>query len=248
MARIRREELKKDEFVDAFDETLHYVEEHSRALLTLVLVVVLGGGSAGGYYWYTQRQEEQANVALNAALMTFEAPVQEGLPPLPGEGSRKSFSSEQEKYQAAAEEFARVRDDYARTQAALLARHYHAICQYRLGKREAAVKELEGLGRASNREVAARARFTLAGFYQELGRRGEAENLYRQLAEEPTRTVPRAMALLELANLQAETNPAQARQLYEQVKSEFPDSMIATEVSRRLDLLPAAPGPAPAEP
>lgn len=238
MARLKRQELKHDEFVDTFDEALVYVEEHGRTLLTLALAVVLGGGSVGGYYWYSQQRERQANAALGTALLTFEAPVQEGLPPLPGEGPEKIFATEREKYEAAEKEFAAVRADFPRTRAALLAKHYQAICQFEMGETEAATTALSELSRASDPNLAALAQLHLAGFYESLGRREEAEQLYRQLAENPATTVPRATALLALANLQAESNPAEARRLLAQVKAEYADTSISAEVTRRLELLP----------
>lgn len=241
MAHIQRRELKKDEFIDTFDEMLIYVEEHSRSLLTLALALLLAGGSLGSFYWHSRRQEGRAAAALSSALMTFSAPVQEGLPPLPGQGPGKIFSSEHDKYQAAEKEFAAVRRDFPRTRAALMAKHYQALCQFQLGQTDAAVTALRELGRAADRNVAALAQLDLAGFYENLGRRQEAEKIYRQLAEHPTTTVPRPLALLALANLEAQTNPAEARQLLSQVKAEFPDTPIAAEVSRRLELLPAPP-------
>ena len=94
MARLKRQELKHDEFVDTVDELYLYLEEHGRRLLGLALVIVLGGAALGALYWYDRQQEQKAGAALGAALLTFEAPVQAGLPPLPGEGARKTFTSE----------------------------------------------------------------------------------------------------------------------------------------------------------
>lgn len=238
MARIQRHELKHDEFIDTFDQVLLYVEDHSRSLLVLGLAVVLAGGSLGGFYWYSRHQESLAGAALAEAQMTFEAPVQEGLPPLPGEGQEKTFASQQAKYEAAEKEFAAVRTDFPRTEAALLAKHYQAICQFRLGNSGAAVTALDELSGAADANVAALAQFHLAGMYETLGRPMEAEKLYRQLSARPTATVPRPLALVALADLQARVNPAEARRLYEQVKNEFPNSSIAADISRRLQMLP----------
>jgi tetratricopeptide (TPR) repeat protein len=245
VARIQRQELKHDEFIDTLDATLLYVEEHTRTLLTLALAVVLGGGSLGGFYWYNRQQERKASAALAKALITFQAPVQEGLPPLPGAGVQQVFASEEDKYRAAEEGFAAVSSDFPRTRSGRLAKHYQALCQFELGDTQAAVATLEELTRASKPNEAALAKLHLAGFYQKLGRRAEAANLYRELADHPTDTVPRAMALLELATLEAVENPEEARRLYTEIKNEFPDTPIAAEVTQRLELLPA---PAPAQP
>lgn len=247
MARLHRQELKHDEFVDTFDELLLYVEEHGWLLLTLVLAVVLAGGTLGGFYWYSLRQERQATTALGAALLTYEAPVQTGLPPLPGEGPQKTFPSESAKLQAAEKEFAAVRQNFPRTRAALLSKHYEALCKFENGETQAALAALEELSRAPDRNVAALAQHRLAGFYESQGRRADAEKLYRQLAEHPTITVPRATAMLALANLLAASNPLEARQLLEQVRVEYPNTTISAEATRRLDLLPGrSPAGAPA--
>ncbi len=246
MARLKRQELKHDEFIDSFDELYLYVEEHGRLLVISAVAIVLAGGALGGFYWYSRQQEHQANAALGAALMTFETPVQAGLPPLPGE-TRKSFASDQEKFTAAEKEFADLRADFPGTRAALFAKHYQALCQWEKGEHDSALAGLEELTRAADPNVAALAKLHLAGYYETLGRAAEAEKLYRDLADHPAVTVPRATALLALAQLVSNRDPAEARRLLEEVKAEFPDTPIATEVTRRLELLPTPPAaPAPA--
>ncbi|HKZ53792.1 MAG TPA: tetratricopeptide repeat protein [Candidatus Acidoferrales bacterium] len=245
MARIQRQELKHDEFIDTLDATLIYVEEHTRTLLIIALAVVLGGGSLGVLYWYSQQQERKASVALAKGLITFQAPVQEGLPPLPGSSVQQTFASQEDKFRAAEKEFAAVHSDFPRTRSGRLARHYQALCQFEVGETDAAVATLEELARARDTNEAALAKLHLAGFYQRLNRRADAAKLYRELADHPTDTVPRAMALLELATLEATENPEEARRLYTEIKNEFPDTPIAAEVTQRLELLPASP---PAQP
>ena len=247
MARIHRQELKHDEFIDSFDEFLLYLEDHWKWLIALLVGIVLAGGALGGFYFYSQRQERAAGAALANALTSFEAEVRQGLPPTPGDTSR-SFASEKEKYQTAAKEFAAVRADYPRTRAALHAKHYEALCRYRLGESEPAVTALEELSRAADRNVAALAKLHLAGIYESQARPKDAEALYRQLADNPAPVVPREMALLALADLLAQSNPAEARRLYEQVKQEFPDTPVAEQVTRRLDLLPPPAPPTPTTP
>ena len=241
MARIQRQELKHDEFVDSVDAFLLYLEDNWRRLTVIALAVLLGGGSIGGYIWYSRDQEQRAGTALTAGLFTLQAPVQAGLPQLPGEGPERIFTSEQAKYEAARKEFNAIRTEFPRTRSALLAAFYVALCDHQLGKTDAAVTALEELTRARDTNVAAQARLTLAGFYQQRGRSADAEKLYRQLADNPTVTVPRSLALLELATLKTQTDPAAARKLFDEIKREFPDTQIAAEVTRRMELLPAPP-------
>ncbi|HXE75847.1 MAG TPA: tetratricopeptide repeat protein [Candidatus Xenobia bacterium] len=247
MARLHRQELKHDEFIDTFDELLLYLEDNWRTLTTLALSVVLAGGGLGGFYFYSQRQEARAQAALSNALLTFQAPVRTGLPPLPGDTSR-SFPNEKEKWDAAIKEFAAVRSDYPRTDAAQMAKHYEALSRYEAGQTDEAIKELEELSRGADRNVAALAKFHLAGMYEAKGRSADGEKLYRELAEQPTQTVPRELSQLALADLLAQSKPDEARQLYEKLKADFSGTPVADEVSRRLDLLPPAAAPVPATP
>lgn len=241
MARIQRQELKHDEFADSIDSALLYLEDNWRRLTVIALVILLGGGSVGGYIWHSRDQEHRAGAALTSALFTLQAPVQAGLPPLPGEGPERIFNSEQAKFEAARKEFDAVRTEFPRTRSAQLAGFYVALCDHQLGKTDAAITTLEELSRVNDKNIAAQAQLTLAGFYQQRGRTADAQKLYRQLADNPTVTVPRSMALLELATLQSESDPAAARKLFDEIKREFPDTQIAAEVTRRIELLPAAP-------
>jgi len=240
MARLHRQELKHDEFIDTFDELLLYVEDNWRTLTALALSVMLAGGGLGGFYWYSQRQERRAQGALNSALITFQAPIRAGLPPLPGD-TQRTFGTEKEKWDAAIKEFAAVRTDYPRTHAALMAKHYEALALYQAGETDQATKDLEELSRAADRNVAALAKFHLAEIHESQGHSPEAEKLFRDLMEHPTQTVPRELSQLALADLLAQSKPVEARQLYEQLKADFAGTPVAEEVSRRLDLLPPAP-------
>lgn len=244
MARIQRQELKHDEFVDSVEETLLWVEDNARTLALVALAVVVGGGSVGGFYWYSKKQETAAGVALAEAIVTYQAPVQAGLPPLPGKGPQQTFSSEEEKYEASEKKFASVREQYPRTRGGRLAQHYQAICLFELGKKEEAIASLKELSHSADRNTAAMTKLSLAGFYRRMGQREEAVKLLQELADNPTVNVPRATALLELATLKAEDDPAEARRLYNGIKAEFPGGTVEAEVTRLLDLLP----PAPAQP
>ncbi|MFQ5817703.1 MAG: tol-pal system YbgF family protein [Terriglobia bacterium] len=238
MARVSRRELKKDEFISAFEETLAFLGEQREMIIALVLVVLVGAGSLGGFWWYARRQEQQASLALGQALEIYAAPIRlnPGESPLSLPGP--SFANEKEKYEAAQKAFGELRREFARTRVGVLGKHYEGLALWELGKRDEAVRLLEEVSRGTRPERAAVAGLHLAGFYQKLGRREEARQLYQKLSERPTSSVPRAVALLALADLTAATQPAEARKLYEEVKRELGDSSLADEVDRRLALLP----------
>lgn len=241
MARLRRRELKEDEFISGFEETLEFFEEQRETLVALVLVAVLGAGALGGWWWYTEKQEARASLALGQALEIYAAPIRLN----PGEASAAqlgpSFSSEKEKYEAAQKEFTRLRQEFSRTSVAVVAKHYEALALWELGQKDEAIRRLEEVSRGAQRERAAVAGLHLASMYQALGRPEDARRLYQRLADEPTASVPRPVALLALADSYATTDPARARQLYEELKRTLGDSRVASEIDRRLESLPASP-------
>lgn len=237
MARVSRRELKEDEFISGFEETLEFLETQWEMVLALVLVVLVGGAALGGLWWHAQRQEQRASLALAEALDVYSAPILAAPGGLPGYVG-PSFFSQKEKFEAAEKEFARLRQDFSDTSIAVTAKHYQALARWELGRHEEALGMLEEVSRAANPERGALAAFHLANWYQKLGRREDAIRLYGKLADYPTASVPRPLALLALADLYAPTQPEEARPLYEEVKRTLGDTPLASQVERRLDLLP----------
>ena len=70
------------------------------------------------------------------------------------------------------------------------------------------------------------AKFALAGELAKSGKTPEAAKLYQELADHPTITVPKASALLALADAYRESQPAKSRQIYEQVEKEFASNSL----------------------
>lgn len=237
MARIHRKELKHDEFVDTVDRLWMYLEEHGRRLGLIALLVVLGAVSVGGYVWHIRAQEEAAQILLTGAAATFAARVQVGLPPLPGE-EESVFSSEADKWAAATRKFAGIYEKYPGTHAGLVARHYEGVSRYRAGEKEEGIAILAEVTESGNRNAAALAKLHLAGFYLDAGRADEAESLYRELIEGSYVTVPQAVAQLDLAAMLSADRPDEARDLYEAIREDHPDSELAATASRRMGLLP----------
>jgi hypothetical protein len=77
----------------------------------------------------------------------------------------------------------------------------------------------------------------LAEVYLQESKGAQAVDLLKQLTDKPSIFVPKAMAMLALADYYRKTDPAQATKLYNQVKQEFPDA--AEEADQGLELLNA---------
>lgn len=224
MAGLTRQELKKDEIRDTFEQFEQFAKGHAKDLMSGALIVVVIVGLALGLKLYMDRQEEEANAELGGALRTFRAEVG---PPPPGEASGiETYPTAREKYQKALGQFLEITRKYPRTKAGAIARYQMGVCYGLVGDASNATKTLQEAARASDRIIASLARLALANELAATGKVQEALKLYQELADHPTVAVPRATALLEMAKA---SRPAQARQIYDRLKKDYASQTAVVE-------------------
>jgi hypothetical protein len=239
MARhISRKELKKNELRETLTHGAATVAAHQRLTWILgsaalaVLLAVLG------WRFYSQRQTARATADLTEAMKVFNARIRVASDPsFPGE---VTYVDEKNKYADAAKQFSEVAGRYSRTQPGRLARYYAALSLLQLDRNEEAERELRALESSGGETLAPLAKFQLAQLYSKTGRAEQALQLYQQLADNPAVFVPRAIVLLKMAEHHSQTNPEEAAKLYNQVKTEFPDSQAAQQADQGLQSLPPA--------
>jgi len=222
MDRLTRHELKQDEFRETLDQIEEYLKVHLKEILTVASLLILGVGLAGGLKYYLDRQEASANVELASALKTFQSYVGAANPETLG-GESETFLTAADKYRKARDQFNAIVLKYRmfpRPKAVSIARYHVGICEGLLGNSTAAIKTLQEASRDGNRDIAALAQFALAGEFIKAGKKQEAEAIYQHLADHPSLAVPRASALLAMADSLKASQPAQARKLYEQIQKE----------------------------
>lgn len=235
MAHISRKELKKDEIRETLAHGAEAVFSHQRLVGIAVTLAVVVGLAIVGWRFYSERQTVKASAALDDAMKVYQARIR--APGEPTEPTEVTYVDERNKYEDAAKKFSSVARNYPRTRPGQVGRYYAALCQERLGRYDEAQKQLQELGSSSDAELAALARFQLAEVYERTGKGDEAVKLYRQLADQPTVLVPKAVVLLALAEQLGKSNPQEAIKVYDQIKKDFPDSAAADEADQRLELL-----------
>ncbi len=238
MARhITRKELKKDQIREGFVHGAEAVASHQQQLWLYGGLAVLVILAMLGWRFYTQNQTARASAALADASAIYEARIRAANEPAaPGE---VTYVDQKNKYADAAKKFAEVAARYPRTRPGQVARYYDALSLEQLGRYDEAEKAFKSVESGGDEGLSALARFQLAQIYDKTGKAAQAVPIYRQLADKPNLFVPRAVVLLALADHYSSTDPAQAAKLYNQVKSEFPDSAASQEADERLQLLPA---------
>jgi predicted negative regulator of RcsB-dependent stress response len=230
---IPRKQLKKDELRETLAHGAEAVLSHRQ--LTAYVAVAVAVIAFGGFGWrtYSQHRTVKAFAGFDAAMKVFQTPV--GAPLTPGE---TTYPDENKKFTEAHQKFAAVASQYPHTRAGQLASYYSALSLEKLQKNDEAKKLLETLVNGSDVEVAAMAKFELAGLDDRMGRGDEAVNLYLQLIAKPATLVPKAVAMLALADHYSWKNPSEAAKLYGQIKADYPDTPMAQEADEALALLP----------
>jgi TolA-binding protein len=243
VARLTRHDLKEDQFESTVESFQEFARQNAKQITIAVAAAIIVAGAVVGWRSYNENQAAAANAALSDALKTFQAQVSATPVNLfsgnAAQATNGQFTSDQDKYKAAVSQFSAVAAKYPRQKAADFARYHIGLCQSALGDDAAAQKSLAAVGRSSDKDVASLANLALAGELAKSGKTADAAKVYQNLAQHPTSTVPRTMALLAEADLYRSTQPAQARAIYEQVAKEVgSDSYLASSVQQQIESLP----------
>jgi hypothetical protein len=233
--RQHRHELKQDEFKDSLVQIEEYLTQHYKEILNYTIITVAVLGLAGGLWYYNARQEAAASADLGEALATFRAYVGPQAPEAGGQGGT-TYATAQEKYKKALQQFDAIIGKYKllpRSKAVEIARYQAGICQSLLDDHKGAILTLTEASQEHDAEIAALAKFALAGELAKSGSTPEAAKLYQELADHPTMTVPRASALLALADAYRQAQPAKAREIYERVEKEFASNASVAEAVKQ---------------
>jgi predicted negative regulator of RcsB-dependent stress response len=232
---ISRKELKQDKVRETFEHGAEAVLSHTRLASIGLLVLILAASAYLGWKFYSERQTAQAQVALDEAMKIFNAPIAvPGQPALPGE---VTYPDAQKRAQDAQPKLAAVATQFPHTNPGKLARYYSALCLMDLDRLNQASEELKKLDAGSDKELAALAKYQTALIAERNGKKDEAIKTLQGLSTAGSVLVPKPMVLLELAGLYRQTDRKQAVALYEQLKKDYPNTPVADEADRGLELL-----------
>lgn len=231
-----RHQLKKDQFAEKLAEkagsTVHWAVEHrtkiyvGAAVAIAVLVAAIGG------WMYLRNQERKAALALAQAMTTYQAPVlPPGTPPQPG---LTTFNSEEDRAKAANTEFRAVADKYS-TASGKIGRYMAGVTSMEMGATSEAEKDFKQVADKADKDLASLAKLALASLYRQTNRADDAINVYKDLADHPTRSVSKTMAQLEMASTYAARNEtARARDIYNEIIKQNPEKADAASVGVEL--------------
>ncbi|HJZ63523.1 MAG TPA: tetratricopeptide repeat protein [Candidatus Acidoferrum sp.] len=232
---ISRKELKQDKIRQSFEHGAEAVYSHGQLagiVVAVVLAIVIGWA---GWKFYSDRQNLQASAAFDEAMKTYNARI--GLRNPGADATDISFATEDARAQASLQKLTIVADKFPRTNPGRLARYYAALALEDLERHNQALEELKKLSSTNDKELAAMTQYQVANIYARTGKTDDAVKTYRALAEQRSVFVPRQVVLLELADLLRQSNPKEAANLYQQVKTEFPNTAAADRADRGLGMM-----------
>jgi predicted negative regulator of RcsB-dependent stress response len=234
---ISRKELKKDEIRETLSHGAEAIASHQRDLWIYGGIAVLVVLAVLGWRYYTQTQTTKASAALADAMKVYQARIRTAAEP--AQPDEVTYVDEKNKYSDAVKKFTDVANRYSRTRPGQLARYYAALSLEKLARYDEAENDLKSLESSRDESLSALARFKLAQVYDEAGKGSQAVQLYEDLTTKPSLFVPKPIVLLALADHYSGSDPTQAAKLYNQIKTEFPDTQAAQEADQRLQLLQA---------
>jgi hypothetical protein len=239
MKGTERHRLKENELSHALSEATARLSENRARYSTVLLAVVLIALGAGGYWAWKTRADTRAQVTLMDALAVVQSPVEESKlvngKPTQTAGSYPTITARAE---ASLPKFAAVYNAYPSTPAGIAARYHAASALAMLGRgAEAATRFQEVVDRAGTRNFYGRmaqlgkieAQLQAKQFDQAIS---AAQALANNTADQ---SLPRDAVLMELGRVYAAAGKTtEARQTFNKVVAEFPDSAYAAEAKQLL--------------
>lgn len=236
---ISRKDLRKDEIREGLAQGATSVLAHQKDAVIFLGVCIVVLGAVLGWRLYSDHQNTKSAAGFADAMNVFRAHVRTAGEPLdPGE---LTYSDDKNKFTEASKRFEAVAQKYPRTKSGNMSAYYAGLSLGKIDNNDEAAKWLGQEAKSSDQDIASLSKLELAQLDDKIGKKNDAEQLYKGLIAKPTVFVSKPVAMLALADHYAQTNnPSEASKTYTQIRTEFPDSNIAQEAGQHLELLGGA--------
>lgn len=247
MKRTERHQLKENAVALAVTRARETFEARKQEFTLGAIGVVIVLAAIGGYFYWRQSVDTSSRELLAEAMAVADAQVVPPAPPAaPGTSANPtapaappagSFPTEQAKLEAALARFMVAADAYPSTPAGIAARYEAAATLAALGRTADAVQRYqEVIDRAPGTIYAETARLGLAEAQLRAGQFDAAVTAFKSVAAQKDGKMPLDGVLMQLGRayaLAGKTNDA--RQTFQRIVDEFPQSSYAALARKELD-------------
>ncbi len=233
MKRAERHHLKQNELQHFALQARDVFEQRKRETTILVAVVAVAIVVAAGYLLYRERVQSRAHALLADAMSAQESRV--ATPTQPG-----PYPTERARLEAAAAKFKTAADAYPSTDSGIFARYQEAGAQVAMGNPAAAVTAYQDvIQRAGTSSIYGEmARLGMAEAQARAGQYEQAINTFKELAQRKDGPLPIDGILMQLGRTYRDAGKGpDAKQTFNRLVTEFPDSPFTQEAKRELDTL-----------
>lgn len=233
--RLTRKEIKRDEFVEALETSVGWLEKNSRLLIAGAVAVVLLIAAGFGIWFWLQARAAAASAALDEVLEVYRAPVGEAAAGSDDDGP--SFGDETARRERAKELFQGVVDDHGSSDAATVALVFLAQIASDEGDldraRELWTASVEALG--DDDLLADQVRVNLIHLDRQQGESEAVAVRLEEMIADQERPLPGDLVLWELAATYEDLGRQEdAEATYRRLTEEYPSSAYAAQASSKL--------------
>ncbi len=223
MPHYTRQQLKEDKFAEAAGDAFSWAGEHRGKLIAIGVFIVVALAIVLGSWAYLQHRNELAMTEMSSALRILDTPISA----TPAPEGITTYPSAKERAAAARKKLQEIESKYPHTRTAEFAKYLDATTAADEGDFKFAETNLKDVAQSRDKEFASLAKYALVSVYRRTNRDKQAADLLQELIKNPTSSVPKVTAQLELAAMYEQTQPKEAMSLYSQVEKENPGTQAA---------------------
>ena len=241
MKSTERHKLKENEFAHTIAQAREVLDARKRTLTTALLILAVAVAAVGGFVWWRSTKDAKANEMLAAAIAVYDAPVVPLAAPAPGSPAplpqAGTFTTEQEKLQAALPKFRETASRYPNATAGMVARFHLAGILASLGQYPEAEQTYQDVvTRGANTIYGRTARLGLADTQVAQGKYDPAINIYTEMSRDTASQIPVDSILMQLGRAYARAGrKEEAARTFDRIVQEFPTSNYVADAKRELE-------------
>jgi tetratricopeptide (TPR) repeat protein len=226
--KMTRHQLKEqDEITTSLQKATEFVVARQKELTIGLVAVAVLALAVFGWVYYSSRRNASAQAQLSQAINIYN--------------DTANIKSDKERYEKTIAEAQKTYDRYRSLPVGSIALYYVAMSQEGLGDTAKATQSLQEVSQRGDASIKAVGQFALGAIYKKHGETQKAIDTYKQLYD--AGGYSKAAVAYELATLYEANNQLdQAKDFYQKLVSEFPDSPFrqnADDALKRLGVTPA---------